>query len=53
MELNKLRMGNPQLGNLVLQIIQDKRGSQANPLSPTQSPQPQQRPTRRASPTGV
>lgn len=53
MELNKLRMGNPQLGNLVLQIMMKERGSQANPLSPTQSPQPTLKPTRRASSTGT
>jgi hypothetical protein len=53
MELNRVRMGNPQLGNLVLQIIQQKRGSQADPLSAMQSPQPQQKPSRRPSPTGV
>ena len=53
MALNKMRMGNPQLGNLVLQIMNSKKGSQADPLNPLQSPQPQQRPTRRASSTGV
>lgn len=53
MELNRMRMGNPQLGNLVLQIMQKERGSQKDPLNPLQSPQPQQKPSRRASSTGV
>jgi hypothetical protein len=53
MELNKMRMSNPQLGALVLQILQKERGSQKDPLNPMQSPQPQQKPTRRASSTGV
>lgn len=53
MELNRMRMGNPQLGNLVLQILQKERGSQKDPLNPLQSPQPMQKPTRRASSTGV
>ena len=53
MELNKMRMGNPKLGNLVLQIFQQQKGSQADPLNPMQSPQPQLKPTRRAASTGV
>jgi len=53
MELNRMRMGNPGLGNLVLQIMQKERGSQKDPLNPMQSPQPQQKPTRRKSSTGV
>jgi hypothetical protein len=53
LEINRMRMGNPQLGNLVLQIMQKERGSQKDPLNPMQSPQPQQKPTRRASSTGV
>ena len=53
MELNKMRMGNPKLGNLVLQIFQSQKGSQADPLNPLQSPQPTQKPTRRAASTGV
>lgn len=53
MELNKLRMGNPQLGNLVLQIMQQKRGSQEDPLNALQSPQPVQRPSRRPSSVGA
>jgi len=53
MELNKLRMGNPQLGSLVLQILNQQRGSQENPLDAIQSPQPQQKPTRRIASTGV
>ena len=53
MELNRMRMGNPQLGNLVLQIMNSKKGSQANPLNPLQSPLPTQKPSRRASSVGV
>jgi hypothetical protein len=50
MEINKVRMSNPQLGNLVLQIINQNRGP--SPLD-AKTPQPTQRPTRRASSTGV
>jgi hypothetical protein len=53
MELNKMKMSNPQLYTLVLQLLQSETGSQADPLDAQQSPQPQQKPTRRASSTGV
>jgi hypothetical protein len=53
MQMAKMKMQNPQLYALVLQIMQRKDGSQANPLNPAQSPQPEQKPTRRTSSTGV
>jgi hypothetical protein len=52
-ELSKMKMSSPQLYQLVLQLIQSETGSQANPLDPIQSPQPELKPTRRTSSTGV
>jgi hypothetical protein len=52
-ELSKMRMQNPQLGNLVWQILQREKGSQSDPLDPMQSPQPLLKPSRRASSTGA
>jgi hypothetical protein len=53
MQMAKMKMQNPQLYALVLQIMQRQQGSQTDPLSATKSPQPTQKPSRRASPTGV
>jgi hypothetical protein len=52
-ELNKMKMQNPQLGNLVWQILQREKGSQSDPLDPMQSPQPLLKPSRRAASTGA
>lgn len=52
MELNRMKATNPQLYMLVMQIVRDQQGSQADPLDASQSPIPEQRPTRRASPVG-
>jgi len=52
-EMNRMQMTSPQLYSLVLQIIQSEKGSQENPLSATQSPQPTLKPSRRPSSTGV
>ena len=52
MELNRMKATNPQLYMLVIQILQSQQGSQANPLDASQSPLPEQRPTRRAAPVG-
>jgi hypothetical protein len=52
-EMNNMKMTNPQLYSLVLQLVNREQGSQANPLDAVQSPQPQMKPSRRASPTGV
>jgi hypothetical protein len=53
MELNRMKATNPQLYMLVQQILRDQKGSQADPLNAVQSPLPQQKPSRRASPVGV
>lgn len=53
MALAKMKMTSPQLYSLVLQTLQRQQGSQANPLSPTQSPLPSVRPSRRASSAGA
>ena len=52
MELNRMKATNPQLYMLVMQIIQDGQGSQANPLDASQSPLPEQKPSRRVAPVG-
>lgn len=52
MELNRMKATNPQLYMLVMQVIQDKQGSQENPMDPGQAPLPEQKPTRRAAPVG-
>lgn len=46
-ELLKMRGKNPQLYQNVLQIMQDAKGSQTNPLDPLQSPLPEIKPPRR------
>ena len=51
--LQTMRMSNPQLYSLVIRMLQSDIGSQADPLSATQSPLPQQKPERRQSPVGV
>lgn len=51
-DLNQLKMGQPQIYSLVMQMMMKDRGSQANPLDPLQSPLPTQKPTRRAAPVG-
>ena len=48
-----MQMSNPQLYSLVLQLVNKEKGSQNNPLDSLQSPQPQQKPSRRASSVGV
>lgn len=52
-ELNKMKMTNPQLYSLTLQILNSRKGSQLDPLDPIDSPAPEQRPSRRPSSTGV
>jgi hypothetical protein len=42
-ELLKMKGKNPQLYGLVLQLLQDAKGSQTDPLNPGQSPLPDQR----------
>lgn len=52
-ELGRMKMTEPQLYQLVLQILRSEQGSQANPLDAAQSPLPEQRPSRRASSVGA
>lgn len=52
-ELERMKMGNPQLYQLVMRILMSEQGSQANPLDPNQSPLPEQKPTRRAASVGL
>lgn len=52
-ELSNMQMSNPQLYSLVLQLVNDEKGSQKDPLNAQQSPQPQLKPSRRPSPTGL
>jgi hypothetical protein len=49
-ELNRMKMTNPQLYMVVFKLLQSEKGSQADPLDPTQSPIPQQKPSRRPAP---
>lgn len=51
-ELNKMKMGSPQLYMIVIDILRRDKGAQENPLNPAQSPLPQMKPTRRAAPVG-
>lgn len=51
--LENMKAANPNLYMLVVRIIQREKGSQSDPLNPTQSPLPQQRPSRRAAPVGA
>lgn len=46
-ELIKMKGKNPQLYGLTLQLLQDAKGSQTDPLNPTQSPLPEIKPPRR------
>jgi hypothetical protein len=46
-ELLKMKGKNPQLYGLTLQLLQDAKGSQTDPLDPTQSPLPDMKPPRR------
>lgn len=46
-ELLKMRGANPQLYSLTVQLLQDAKGSQTNPLDPGQSPLPDIKPPRR------
>jgi len=46
-ELIKMKGSNPQLYGMTLQMLQDAKGSQTNPLDPMQSPLPQIKPPRR------
>jgi hypothetical protein len=52
MELSRMQASNPQLYMLVINIIRSQQGSQANPLDASQSPLPEQKPSRRAAPVG-
>jgi hypothetical protein len=49
-ELSRMKGTNPQLYMIVMQKMRSQTGSQANPLDPSQSPLPQQKPSRRQSP---
>jgi hypothetical protein len=49
-ELNRMKMTNPQLYMVVFKLLQSEKGSQADPLDPTQSLIPQQKPSRRPAP---
>ena len=51
--LEQMKMRNPQLYSLVLQILQSKKGSQQDPLNALQSPLPEQKPSRRPASVGV
>lgn len=51
-QLNKMKLQEPQLYSLVMQILRADQGSQEDPLDPLQSPIPQQKPTRRVAPVG-
>jgi hypothetical protein len=51
-ELNRLKMGSPQIYSLVMQMVMKDQGSQTNPLDPMQSPMPQMKPERKSSPVG-
>jgi len=46
-ELIKMKGKNPQLYGLTVQLLQDAKGSQADPLDPGQSPMPDIKPPRR------
>jgi hypothetical protein len=48
--LEKMKMSNPQLYMLVLQMLQSAKGSQRNPLDPLQSPSPEIKPPRSPKP---
>jgi hypothetical protein len=50
--LEMMKAKNPQLYSVVIKMLQSEKGSQADPLSATQSPMPQQRPSRRMAPVG-
>lgn len=50
--LEQMKMQNPQLYSIVLSMLNKERGSQSNPLNAAQSPQPTQKPSRRAAPVG-
>lgn len=52
-ELDRMKMAEPQLYSLVLQLLRSSKGSQENPLDAVQSPLPQQRPSRRAASVGT
>ncbi len=52
-EMNNMKMTNPQLYSVVLQLVNAEKGSQENPLDAAQSPAPQVKPSRRPSSTGV
>jgi hypothetical protein len=51
-EMNNMKMTNPQLYSLVLQLVNKESGGQDSPLDPTK-PQPFQKPSRRTAKTGV
>ncbi len=51
-ELEKMKMSNPQLYMVTFRLLQAEQGSQADPLDAQQSPMPEQKPSRRISPTG-
>lgn len=49
-ELLKMQASNPQLYTLVVQMLQDEKGSQRDNLSPLQMPMPEIKPPRRQTP---
>ena len=49
-EMNRMKMSNPQLYQLVLRLQMSEQGSLAAPLDPQQSPLPVMKPSRRAAP---
>jgi hypothetical protein len=51
--LEQMKMQNPQLYSVVVQLLQSRQGSQADPLNPMQSPLPQQKPERKVAPVGA
>lgn len=49
-QLERMKMSNPQLYMLVLQILQSSKGSQRDPLDAQQSPAPEMKPPRSPKP---
>ncbi len=50
--LNQMAIANPPLFQMVNNILASRKGSQANPLNPMQSPMPTMKPSRRQNPVG-
>lgn len=53
MALSRVAAMQPQLHAVIVRMLQQKKGSQEDPLSATQSPLPQQKPSRRPAPVGA